>query len=252
MISWSIAFIKHESTMCASALQLRSEVDDDGDAVDPNERTLVDSATVDVVLVAAGPVSTGACMKSEEGAYHWTPPRISMGVQPVPMGTFRAETSMPMADLTSEATVALLLFSTFWQHCAEFVVVHCPSRAESSRGSAETALTRARVEIKVLENMVFARGLVGGVRVVVRVRDVRWGGWLGMLELYANEDFAVRHSQDRATAWRQRLNVMDVGDKRKRGGAGTAELTRCIREHTAESSGSTDTVGTESPLTQCE
>jgi hypothetical protein len=81
------------------------------------------------------------------------------------------------------------------------------------------------------------------VRVEVRVRDVRWEGWLGMLDLYANEDFAVRHSQDRATAWRQRLNVKVVGDKRKRGGAGTAELTRCIRGHTAESNGSADAVG---------
>jgi hypothetical protein len=49
-------------------------------------------------------------MGSKKEAYHWTPLRILMGVQPVPMGTFRAETSMPIADLTIEATVVLLLF----------------------------------------------------------------------------------------------------------------------------------------------
>jgi hypothetical protein len=39
-----------------------------------------------------------------------------MAEQPVPMGMLRPETSTPMRDLTSDATLGSLEFSTHWQH----------------------------------------------------------------------------------------------------------------------------------------
>jgi hypothetical protein len=50
--------------------------------------------------------------------YHETPPATAIGVQPVPMGTFRPEMSIPsrvkIRPLVTDDTE--LEFSTFWQH----------------------------------------------------------------------------------------------------------------------------------------
>jgi hypothetical protein len=76
-----------------------------------------------------------------------------MGVQPVPMGTFRPLSttlrSGPRRPLVTESR--LLEFLTFWQHCCDGVVD--PPEPEPV-GTAETVPTRARAVMKILENMV--------------------------------------------------------------------------------------------------
>jgi hypothetical protein len=86
-----------------------------------------------------------------------TPPAMAMGVQPVPMGMFRplriTLRSGPRRPLVVESR--LLEFSTFWQHCAPPVVE--PPEPEPL-GMADTAPTRARAAMKVLENIVTVGG----------------------------------------------------------------------------------------------
>jgi hypothetical protein len=73
-----------------------------------------------------------------------------MGVQPVPMGTFRPLSTTlsrpPSRPFVVESR--LLEFWTFWQHC----VVEPPE--PEPVGAADTAPTRARAVMKTLENMV--------------------------------------------------------------------------------------------------
>jgi hypothetical protein len=76
-----------------------------------------------------------------------------MGVQPVPMGTFRPLSTTlsrpPSRPFVVESR--LLEFWTFWQHCCDGVVE--PPEPEPV-GTAETAPTRARAVMKTLENMI--------------------------------------------------------------------------------------------------
>jgi hypothetical protein len=99
---------------------------------------------------------------------HCTPPRMSTGVQPVPMGMFRPLTTTPrrpaIALCVFESKV--LEFLTFWQHCCEGV----GEPPEPQVGAAETAPTRASAVMKVLENIV----VVEVVRVVGVESVGRW------------------------------------------------------------------------------
>jgi hypothetical protein len=90
-----------------------------------------------------------------------TPPRMAMGVQPVPMGTLRplriTLRSGPRRLFVAE--LRFCEFCTFWQHCCDGVVD--PPEPEPV-GTAETAPTRASAVMKTLENM----AVVEVVRVV--------------------------------------------------------------------------------------
>jgi hypothetical protein len=94
------------------------EVEDNGHAVDADERPLSDGAAVDSVRVATLIVSIVEHIMQFNYTYQETPPRIAIGVQPVPMGMFRLETLMPsrakIRPWVSEPT--WLEFLTFWQH----------------------------------------------------------------------------------------------------------------------------------------
>jgi hypothetical protein len=91
----------NKSTFGYSTLMLKSSnVGNDRHAVDPNESTLSDGTTLHGVLVAV--VSSEVIHRLRlTTAYHETPPRTAIGVQPVPMGTFRPEISTPISVLIS-------------------------------------------------------------------------------------------------------------------------------------------------------
>jgi hypothetical protein len=122
-------------------------VDDDGDAVDADEaRALNGGAAVDSVRVAVLTVSIVEHTVQLNYTYQETPPRTAIGTQPVPMGMFRAEMSMPsrvlIRPLVTEST--WLEFLTFWQHWADPVEVGTGALEVVVPVAAATATRRAR------------------------------------------------------------------------------------------------------------
>jgi hypothetical protein len=121
-------------------------VDDDGHTVDADERPLSDGAAVDSVRVAVMTVSIVKYGIKLNYTYQETPPRIAIGVQPVPMGMFRLETLTPsrakMSVFVTELT--LLEFCTFWQHWADPVAVGTGALEVVVPVAAATATRRAR------------------------------------------------------------------------------------------------------------
>jgi hypothetical protein len=120
---------------------------------------------------------------------HDTPPRMAMGVQPVPMGTLRPlrTTLRSGPSRLCVAELRLCEFSTFWQHC-------CDGAGELPEpvGTALTALTRARAMIEALENMVVVE--------VVRVLGVESAG-CGSSSLRKESTRGVRSYTRRVHAW---------------------------------------------------
>jgi hypothetical protein len=80
---------------------------------------------------------------------------MSTGVQPVPMGTFRAETSTPRSSLIRPAVTESTSFEfwTFLQHWGGEVVPEPPPGEPFGR--AVTIAARAREEMMNLENIMY-------------------------------------------------------------------------------------------------
>jgi hypothetical protein len=127
-----------------------SGVDDDGHAVNTDETSLKDGAAVDSVRVAEVTVSIVENIMQLNYTYQETPPRTLSGAQPVAMGMFRLETSMPsrtlIRPLVSEST--WLEFLTFWQHWA-------PPEEEPPVEPVGTAATAAARRTRGAKNCMF-------------------------------------------------------------------------------------------------
>jgi hypothetical protein len=78
--------------------------------------------------------------------YQETPPRMAIGVQPVPMGMFRLETLMPSRAKIRPLVIESiwLEFLTFWQHWADPVEVGTGALEVVVPVAAATATRRAR------------------------------------------------------------------------------------------------------------
>jgi hypothetical protein len=103
---------------------------------------------------------------------HCTPPRMSMGVQPVPMGTFRPPRTTPSRERRpiSDA-LRSFEFVTFWQHCGPGVVEPPPPGVEVLVLVIVVLVLVGLVEVGV-EVVVQVDVVVGLVDVVVVVGQV--------------------------------------------------------------------------------
>jgi hypothetical protein len=120
------------------------EVNDDGHAVDADEGLLINGAAVDSVRVAVMAVSIFKHTMQFDYPYQETPPAMAIGAQPVPMGMFRAETSMPsrakIRPLVTDETE--LEFWTFWQHWAPLVGAEPPVEPVGTAATVAARRTR--------------------------------------------------------------------------------------------------------------